>query len=57
MLIDTPRLKVPHPGIAGRNFVLYPLAEIESDLEIPGLGRVQALLAGCPDTGLRRQDE
>jgi 2-amino-4-hydroxy-6-hydroxymethyldihydropteridine diphosphokinase len=53
-VIDTPRLKVPHPGIAERNFVLYPLAEIDGDHEIPGLGRVRSLLAGCADTGLMR---
>jgi len=38
-------LTLPHPGIVERNFVLYPLAEIAPDLELPGLGRV-AVLAG-----------
>ncbi len=27
-MIDTPRLSIPHPLLAERNFVLYPLAEI-----------------------------
>jgi len=48
------RLKIPHPGIAERNFVLHPLAEINGQLEIPGLGCVQSLLEQCPDTGLSR---
>jgi 2-amino-4-hydroxy-6-hydroxymethyldihydropteridine diphosphokinase len=48
---------VPHPGIAGRNFVLYPLAELDRTLVIPGLGVVEDLLARCPDTGLRRLEE
>jgi 2-amino-4-hydroxy-6-hydroxymethyldihydropteridine diphosphokinase len=48
------RLKIPHPGIAERSFVLHPLAEINGQLEIPGLGRVQSLLEQCPDTGLSR---
>ena len=56
-MITTPRLTVPHPGIAVRNFVLYPLAELEPRLVIPGLGVVDELLAQCPDTGLSRLEE
>ncbi|NOR37779.1 MAG: 2-amino-4-hydroxy-6-hydroxymethyldihydropteridine diphosphokinase [Woeseiaceae bacterium] len=40
MIVDLDDLKVPHPGIAERNFVLLPLQEIARDLVIPGLGRV-----------------
>ncbi|MES9861821.1 MAG: 2-amino-4-hydroxy-6-hydroxymethyldihydropteridine diphosphokinase [Candidatus Thiodiazotropha sp. LLP2] len=37
--INTPRLKVPHPEIAKRSFVLLPLKEISpTDLSIPGVG-------------------
>ncbi len=42
-VIDTPGIRVPHPGIAQRNFVLLPLCEIAPDLDIPGLGRVSAI--------------
>ena len=52
--IVTTRLTVPHPGIAARSFVLYPLAEIAPDLEIPGLGLLRELLAHCPAEGLER---
>lgn len=38
-------LTVPHPGVVERNFVLYPLADIAPDLEVPGAGRVRELLA------------
>lgn len=38
--IDEDGLKVPHPGIAERNFVLLPLGEIAPDLFIPGLGHL-----------------
>jgi 2-amino-4-hydroxy-6-hydroxymethyldihydropteridine diphosphokinase len=41
--IDEPGLKVPHPGIAYRNFVLLPLREIAPDLVIPGLGRLEGI--------------
>ena len=43
--INNDRLSVPHPGIAQRSFVLLPLADIDSDLQIPGQGRVHELLA------------
>lgn len=55
--IDTPRLRVPHPGLAKRNFVLQPLAEIAPDLDIPGLGPLRGLLARCPVDGLERLTE
>lgn len=38
-------LKVPHPGISTRNFVLLPLLEIAPHLRIPGLGSVSSLAA------------
>lgn len=43
--IRTEYLVVPHPEIANRNFVLLPLAEITPDLNIPGKGPVNDLLA------------
>ena len=43
--LETERLTVPHPGIAGRNFVLLPLLEIAPALRIPGLGPVWRLAA------------
>jgi len=46
------RLTLPHPGIVERNFVLYPLAEIAPDLDLPGLGRVADLAAVLTTEGL-----
>jgi len=54
--LSDPNLTVPHPGIVERNFVLYPLADIAPDLEIPGLGRVIELKGRVTSAGLRRAD-
>ncbi len=55
--IDNARLRVPHPGIAERNFVLQPLADIAPALVIPGLGEVRERLLHCPSAGLERLSE
>ncbi len=44
----TAGLRLPHPGIAQRNFVLAPLAEIAPQLRIPGVGAVAELAARIP---------
>ncbi len=44
-VIDEPGLVVPHPRLAERRFALEPLAELDPDLVVPGLGRVTDLLA------------
>jgi 2-amino-4-hydroxy-6-hydroxymethyldihydropteridine diphosphokinase len=49
--IDEPLLEVPHPRLHERRFVLEPLAELDPDLEVPGQGSVQALLAKLDSTG------
>lgn len=38
-IIDTEALVLPHPRIAERRFVLQPLAEIRSELMLPGQTR------------------
>ena len=43
--IDEPGLRVPHPRLHERAFVLGPLAEVAPGLEVPGKGKVQTLLA------------
>lgn len=56
--LDGPGLRVPHPALAQRAFVLRPLADLAPDLVVPGTGRtVAALLAACPDTGRIVQTE
>lgn len=50
-------LTLPHPRLHERAFVLYPLAEIEPDLVIPGRGPVRALLQRCRHQGVQRLPE
>ena len=43
--IDEPGLRVPHPRLHEREFVLGPLEELAPSLEVPGKGPVQTLRA------------
>jgi 2-amino-4-hydroxy-6-hydroxymethyldihydropteridine diphosphokinase len=43
--IEEPGLRVPHPRLHDRRFVLEPLGELEPALDVPGRGKVQGLLA------------
>lgn len=52
--IDSERLKVPHPYLTERNFVLYPLADIAPTLHLPDGRNLQELIAQCPRDGLAR---
>lgn len=46
-------LTIPHPRAAERAFVLAPWLQIEPDAELPGHGRVDALLAATGETPAR----
>lgn len=47
--IDTPELRVPHPRLSQRRFVLAPLADIQPNLILPNQTRTIAdLLANLP---------
>jgi len=49
-VIDEPGLTVPHPRLHERRFALEPLLDLDSELTVPGRGRVDELLAGL-DSG------
>ena len=56
-IINEPELIVPHPEIRHRNFVLMPLLELAPDIQIPGLGRADELLADIGHAGITKLGE
>lgn len=50
--LSEPALRLPHPGVHERDFVLYPLAELAPELWIPGRGRVEALARRVANRGI-----
>jgi 2-amino-4-hydroxy-6-hydroxymethyldihydropteridine diphosphokinase len=51
-VIEEPGLRVPHPHLHERAFVLLPLAEIASELWIPGLDNIATLAADMAADGI-----
>jgi 2-amino-4-hydroxy-6-hydroxymethyldihydropteridine diphosphokinase len=52
LIVDEPDLKIPHPLIHQRRFVLIPLCDIASEMIHPVLKRsFKSLLENCEDTG------
>lgn len=47
--VDEPGLRIPHPRLRERRFVLEPLAELNSELDVPGMGRVSELFSALDD--------
>ncbi len=50
--IDLPTLRVPHPRMLERAFVLVPLLEIAPGVTVPGRGPASAFLAGVAGQGI-----
>ena len=54
LVIDTPRLTLPHPRLHLRAFVLYPLADVAPHLALPGRGSLAAWLPAVANQGIIR---
>lgn len=52
--ISSPELTIPHIGIAQRSFVLWPMAELDRELHVPGVGAVKALMSKCERFGIKQ---
>lgn len=49
--IDNERLHIPHPGFRERNFVLFPMGEIDLDYKVAGTNTaIREWKKRCPDT-------
>ena len=53
-VLDAPGLKVPHPRMHERAFVLIPLLEIAPEASVPGRGPAKALLERCDHESVER---
>jgi len=51
--LDTPQLTIPHYGMKVREFVLYPLAELAPELQLPDGTVLSTLLTQVPLNGLQ----
>ena len=55
-VLDTEKLKLPHPRMHERAFVLLPLVEIAPDAGVPGRGLAKTLLEKCTNQGVEKLD-
>ncbi|MSQ52804.1 MAG: 2-amino-4-hydroxy-6-hydroxymethyldihydropteridine diphosphokinase [Betaproteobacteria bacterium] len=54
VILGVPELKIPHPRMHLRRFVLEPLLEIAPEAKIPGHGAAALMLAGLAEQTVRR---
>ncbi len=55
LVVDEPRIVIPHPRLAERRFVLEPLAQIAPDVSHPVFKKsIRSLLESCTDSSAVR---
>jgi 2-amino-4-hydroxy-6-hydroxymethyldihydropteridine diphosphokinase len=55
LILDEAGLRIPHPRLSERAFMLIPLANLTPDLEIPAVGKtVSDLLKNLDASGIRK---
>jgi len=54
IILDSPRLTVPHPRMHERAFVLQPLLDLDSEISIPGRGKASTLRSACGSQRIER---
>jgi 2-amino-4-hydroxy-6-hydroxymethyldihydropteridine diphosphokinase len=55
LILEEAGLRIPHPRLPERAFMLIPLADLAPDLEIPGVGKtVSELLKNLDPSGIRK---
>ena len=53
-VIDLPSLRVPHPRMQERAFVIVPLLEVAPEVSIPGRGAARSFLAAVRNQAITR---
>jgi 2-amino-4-hydroxy-6-hydroxymethyldihydropteridine diphosphokinase len=54
--LDKPTLQIPHPEIRNRNFVLYPLLDLNPNLTFPDGDRLESIMQSISMDDLHRID-
>ncbi len=57
LISSDPALRIPHPRLTERAFVLIPLAEFDSTLVLPGCGGIADYLPAVSDQSVKRLSE
>lgn len=57
LVMQTPKLTLPHPRMHERGFVMLPMAEIAPDLMLKKYGKISEIADKCRDQGVKKLDD